>query len=556
MSYKAEKLEYKIGILGCPSMHNVEWNSDNVKQLKDYGFNEIQLNIAWGARPGDDPLNLEDVVLTESNKDEIKHFTSTPERIEERVKELRRRIKICKEEGMRTLFHFGAPYNGISGYKNEKLSKCLLDGHTQQYYVEMLKAFAIKFKGVDDLLIYTYDQDAWLCDEFGVCENCYGIPLHKRVTDFINLLGQTWSEVNSGGRLWWEPWELSAGQALKCVDSLNSEHIGLMLHSNIAEVMATLPVDRYVKNMCSLANEKGIPVIIEGFFGAASEEVEPYTHLAHPLVTFRQLKAMNNVNGVVGVKEYFGLIPTKEDPNLEITSIFFKMPDIDEKGALNWIANKYGPCKSTIIDFWVKCSQGMELFPWDVSWFARKQGTCDISHTLNAAFLRGQMCHTPSWESSRKCIFMKTDDLEPDPWLLEDIGLRCNLAGGKMKEALEIGQNMLASLPLALTSDFKKGLEELELFIKVCVSYSCHIRETNLACLIRKRRTQGAEVPKFIISELFKTFEEDILNQGGSKEIDEAIEVLKNDIDEFLKKYFTIPALDIWVKGPHTFTSR
>ena len=71
--------------------------------------------------------------------------------------------------------------------------------------------------------------------------------------------------------------------------------------------------------------------------------------------------------------------------------------------------------------FWRLTSEAMELFPWDTSWFIREIGKCDPSHTMNAAFIRGQQCHTPSWESTRSAIFMKTDSRQPDPWMLEDV---------------------------------------------------------------------------------------------------------------------------------------
>ena len=79
-----------------------------------------------------------------------------------------------------------------------------------------------------------------------------------------------------------------------------------------------------------MAKNRGIPVIVEGFLGAASEELEPYTHLTHPLVTLRQMKAIASVPGVVGIKEYYGHIPTKEDANLRMAGIFFHNQDIDE----------------------------------------------------------------------------------------------------------------------------------------------------------------------------------------------------------------------------------
>ena len=52
----------RIAILGCPVRPDVPWTPENLDRLKTLGFDTIQLNIAWGSRPGDEPLNLEDVV--------------------------------------------------------------------------------------------------------------------------------------------------------------------------------------------------------------------------------------------------------------------------------------------------------------------------------------------------------------------------------------------------------------------------------------------------------------------------------------------------------------
>jgi len=51
----------------------------------------------------------------------------------------------------------------------------------------------------------------------------------------------------------------------------------------------------------------------------------------------------------------------------------------------------------------------LELFPWATSWYIREIGRCDPCHSMEAAFIRGQQAHTPSWESSRHGIFMKAD---------------------------------------------------------------------------------------------------------------------------------------------------
>ena len=250
---------------------------------------------------------------------------------------------------------------------------------------------------MDDILVYTYDQDAWLCGEFGPCPRCLGVPLHDRLAPFLNRLAANWHSHSRRGRLWWEPWELSAGQALACVERVNPEGFGLSLHGNIAEVMGTLPVDRWLKNTATIARQRGIPVIVEYWLGGPAEEIETFYYLSHPLVTLRGLQAIASVPGVVGVKEYFGLNPAREDPNLRMTSLFFKNPDILEDEALRRLAGPYGKVAGPMLEFWRLTSEGMEMFPFDTSWFIREVGRSRTDHSLSAAMLRGQQCHTPAW---------------------------------------------------------------------------------------------------------------------------------------------------------------
>ena len=59
----------RIAVLGFPDSSEryhahapAPWSPASLKQLRELGFNAVQLNLAWGARPDDEPLNLEDVV--------------------------------------------------------------------------------------------------------------------------------------------------------------------------------------------------------------------------------------------------------------------------------------------------------------------------------------------------------------------------------------------------------------------------------------------------------------------------------------------------------------
>lgn len=562
--------DHRVAILGVPNSTerkfnvSVAWNDDNVGRLKALGFNTIQINVAWGSRPGDEPLNLEDVVELPSEL-RAEHpqpvpLRSDPARRGERRRALYDRIELCKQAGLRTIFHYGAPYNAHARY-GDGPPNCISNEREVERNALLLDVFASEFPGVDDILVYTYDQDAWLCSEFGPCSRCLGVPLHERLTPFLERLAATWHKAHPDGQLWWEPWELSAGQALKCVESVSTEAFGLALHSNIAEVMSTLTVDRWLKNTCELALRRAIPVIVEYFLGGASEELEPYVHLSHPLVTLRGLRSIAAVPGVVGIKEYYGLAPDREDPNLRMTSLFFSKPEVADDEALLLVAEPYGKASGEMVHFWQETSSGMEFFPWDTSWYIREIGRSRIDHSLSAAMLRGQQAHTPSWFSTRRAIFMKTDNQQPDPWMLEDVQLRCQLAADRWNEALKIGRQIEGDMPDNLASDFQKNIAELDGLRRRALAYAYHLRETNLAVVLRKQHETGQPPPGRIVLELASTLQDDLANcraEGDSEgcgEIQKALDLLGSNVDKFLQAYFREEP-DRASKGYFSVTSR
>ena len=569
-------LKYKVGFLGIPDSvmdesgppdgkkgwhAEVPWNRENLSALQRLGFNTIQINVAWGSRPGDEALNLEDIV--EPSPQIARRFPQivplrcnpSPERRQERRADLQQRIGLCRELGLRTIFHFGAPFNAHLRY-GDGPPNCLLDGKTVRRYEHLLEVFAREFKGVDDIQLYTYDQDAWLCSEFGPCPRCLGIPLHERLVPFIDLLARVWRKARPQGRLWWEPWELSAGQVLRCVEQLDPQTIGLALHANIAEAQATLPVDRWLRNTCQLADRRGLPVIVEYFLGGSNEEVEPLAHLAHPLVTFRGLKRISELPGVVGIKEYYGLNPTTEDPDLRVTGLFFADPDTTEDEALQKLARPYGRAAKGVADFWRMASEALELFPWETSWWIRELGRSNPAHSLSAAMIRGQQAHTPSWESTRRALFMKTDDLQPDPWMFEDVELRCRLAAEAWQKAEALGRKLLPAVPATLSGAFRESLRDLAKAQTRARAYAFHLRETNLANILRQPRKNGGKVPGHIVKQLKDTMKADLDYQKGKwPEMTAALALLQRDLPRFLKTHF-VEETDRSSKGRFSMTSR
>ena len=579
------KAPYRVGFLAQPAsckpewLRKIPWNKENIGRLKALGFTVIQVDVAW-TRPDDEILNIEDLV--ELSPAEQKEYPQPvplrskagAENCAARQETIRKRIALCKEAGLRTLLLVGAPYNAHCTY-GDNPPNCILDEKTVKRHVLMLEKLAKALPGLDDLQVYTYDVDAWLCSEFGKCPRCRGVPLQRRLVGFVNTLTSTWRRVNPGGRVWWEPWELSSGQSLRCIETLDPNGLGLVMHGNSAECMATMPVDRWIRNMGTIAEHRGIPVMIQYFLGGTSEETEPF-FLSHPLVTLRGLKAIAAVPGLVGIKEYYGLGPDRDDPNLRMTRIFFRNAAIGEEEALEELAKPYGKAAAEIIRFWRLTSEGMELFPWETTWFIREIGRSRVDHSLSAATLRGMSCPTPTWQSSRHATFMRIEPAyPPHPWMLEDIQLRCEAAANRMSRAMKVGVRLQRDLPRESVDNFALNLLDLGRFRRRALAYAYHLRETNIAtCLRAARADREQATADRLAQELLAVMKADLENvyadqratvadptpatavtAGSWPEMETSRDLARRDMQKFLDTYFG-DAPDTGSKGVFSATSR
>jgi len=541
----AQRVAERVGFLGAPCHPHVEWNDANVGRMKELGFNVMQLNIAWGYRPNDEPLNLEDVIAlpegfapTPGDKDRA--AIRTPEKIAARAETLRHRIALCRKFGMKTIFHFGAPnvlYPPLE--PDVLLDQCISNETVTARTVALVKAFHEAFPGVDHLLCYTYDQHAWLCSEAGNCPRCRGVPLHERVTPFVNAIGRTWQSLQPQGVVYWEPWELSAGQTYRCAELIDASCVGLALHSNIAEVQVALPADRWFRNMLTKAAERQIRVLAEVWTGSPTEEMEPYIHIAVPLATLRALRAVNNAGPLQGIKEYYGNVPDKEDPNLRMTGIFFANPDISDTDALEQLARPYAAAAEGMVKFWTLSSEAIEMYPWDVSWLSREVGRSDPDHLLTAAALKGASWQTPSWQSSRRTAFLRTDHTAPPNfWMREDNQLRFEQTAAKLEAALLVADTLDGKIPDAYAATFRENVKELRGLRRRVLAYAYHLRETNLADLLRGDAKQGLPVNRRTVDELRSLMLEDQANMEKPAPLAAAIAMLDADLPKFLETYF------------------
>lgn len=553
------KLTYKVALMGCPMQPHIAWTDENMRLLVERGFNAMQLNIAWGARPGDEALNIEDVLVVPEDQEYRKRMGITkpdrsPKRIAERAADIRNRIAMCKRYGMRTIFHFGAPYIGPYDVAQGKtLERDVTDPAIIKLYQRLLRQLHAELPGIDDLLCYHYDQGAAVHSEFDVNHHHLGEPLHERVMLFINALGDTWHGLNPDGRLWLTLWEFSAGQGLRCVERLNGSQVGLSLHSNIGEVQRTRPVDISLNNICALAERRGIPVIVEGFLNAPSEEFEPCAHIQCPQLVLRQLRTIASIPTIQGIKEYYGIIPEPTDVTLQMTGLFFANPEIRTDEALTLLAKPYGTTASQMIEYWRLTSEAFDLIPYDASWLVRGMGRSMLFHGMNAAFVAGIIVPTPAWESTRRGIFMKTDQSNDHPWLLEDVQLRLEMASERLNEAITVGQSIASKVPSALSPMHDGGLSDLGIFSRRCVILACHLRETNLATVMRMAKESSGTIPDRMIAEMRTVLFRDQTAQeegrkieggkapgyeGAGKQVAEALALLDKNPGQFLDTYF------------------
>ena len=240
-------LERRCGMVGNPILPEIQWNDEQMRILRDCGFNMLQLNIAWDNRPEGEVLNLDDL-------EDIQ------------LAEFKRRIKIAGEYGMKVMLHFGIPkMEIIDDYNLSVYMKpaCIKKKSTVERNISMLKRLLTECPQIDDVMFYTYDQHAWICSEFGTCPECSGIPIYERLPGFIHTLAAEAGKINPKITLWWQPWELSAGEVYKIVGMLDPRHLGLVMNTAITESYYHNNNDLWLKNVAEIAAERGIPILGE-----------------------------------------------------------------------------------------------------------------------------------------------------------------------------------------------------------------------------------------------------------------------------------------------------
>jgi hypothetical protein len=435
--------EYFIGIVGSPSViTDIKWDDKQLEDLKSLGVNMLQLSIAWGGKPGNEVINLEDLDA-------------------EQIAKWKFRIKQAEKHGFKTIAHFGIPrmlnYNPVK-------PACILEPAIREKYVELIKKFMTTFPEVNDMLVYTYDQNAWICSEFGPCPHCTGIPISDRLPGFINLLKKTMLDCrpNTLARLWWKPWELSKGQIIDMVKKIDPRGFGLMLNSSTSNEVypfndGSLKSDLGVKRLVQYAYENNIPVVgeFDHTLYKGLYQIDDY----FPRLIYEQMAGWKELTGVIGVKEYYGFAPSTYSVNYAMLNAWMKAPNASLDLLLRQIAAPYGKKSAPLmIKAWEYVAQAVEAFPWDVTYLIGPMGL-DMSekgeHSWDFIKIVNGTWDTPIWESNRRANFMLTDTKVAHPWIFEDAGLRLEDAAQLNFKAVELFNQAIAENE-GLVEDIKK----------------------------------------------------------------------------------------------------
>ncbi|MFD2330210.1 hypothetical protein ACFSR7_13255 [Cohnella sp. GCM10020058] len=499
-----KKFDWVGGIVGNPEALENEWNDEQMAALQGLGINLLQLNLGWGGRPGGEVLNMEDID-------------------DEKRAQFRFRIAQAQKHGMRVMPHFGVPQllNVKEGY-SVITPACIQDPQVVANYTERLVAFLREFPEIADVMIYTFDQDSWLCSEFGDCPRCAGVPLHERLPRFLNAMQDALQHGREGARLWWQPWEISAGQTYRIMQAVRPERFGIIVNNSIAETYPSNTSDLWVRNTIRIAAERGIPVIGEMQFSGCQIGCHSVQKLPCPELVYEQAEAFRAIDGVVGIREHFGIAVSKMSVNTDLFREYVKNPEAPLSELLAAVAAGYGPnATDELLAAWNLSARAVRHIPFDASYSFCNLTHKPAKHDWDAATVPAWHWDTPAWEANRRSFYMITHTTAIHPWMLEDLGLRMGEAANYFREAVKLLEEALAK-GVEKADDVRDQIADLNRLASSLRGSSLHYLETIAAYDLRVALKQGNKEKYAAACErLGHLLDEDLVNQDGDEEMRE-----------------------------------
>ena len=505
------------GIVGNPVLPENDWSDAQMEALKGLGLNMLQLNLAWGNRPGDEVLNLED--LDDVHREQFRY-----------------RITQAEKYGFRVVPHFGVP-RMVQTAPPRVVAACILDDAVRAKYKALLKGLLVDFPALHDVMIYTYDQDSWICDEFGDCPHCSGVPIYERLPGFINELKSALQEVRPGTTLWWQPWEISAGQSYRIIERIDPANFGVVINNALAETYFTNTTDLWVRTLVGLCHRRGIPVIGELQFTGCGVGCHSVQRLPCPELVFAQIAAFAALDGVIGIREHFGIVVSKLSVNTSLFQEYVAAPLDSYEHLVSRVVARYGPVGDLLKEAWQKVSEGVKYIPYEATYAFSNITLFDPAHPWDAVEHSGRTWETPAWESNRRAYYMVTRRTEVHPWLLEDVGLRLGLAADCLSQAAGMIHSALVGMSAthAMYDDVSAQHEDVRSVARSLRGTSLHYLETLAAYDLRVARKQRDQT-KWVASEqrMRALLELDCQNMDNADEVRRQLEAFNADPDHWI----------------------
>jgi hypothetical protein len=592
-------------ILGNP----VYWGSphrdhtpEQLASLKALGVNTLFVNLAW-SRPWMDAVTLEEVHVSPTYP-----WLSDPARVAANAPRLRRRTDAVVAAGLRPFFLFGCPTQINLGSLPPEVQEtaatligqptsrttpgvavaCIQSPAVRQLYRELLAEHFAAFPETEGILFYTVDELAEVCDEQDDCPRCHGVSLHERLPDFLRFLRDVIDELKSGVEMWWEPWEFTAAQTYAVAERLDPR-ITLSLHSSIHEVYYVNQPDLWLRHLCRLAADRGTGVIVELFLSGAGEDLGPVPSYPCPRLVIEQLRAVAELPGVVGVKEYFGTVAEHISVNERAWREFLRRPEATDDEILAGLAAQFEgavpavqyqeersrafrrsvaswaepaeaskPSDHSILDgaavlaAWEEAARAIEVYPWDVSWRLRHYNSVRYDQQLGQGYWSRSFTAslptpwtTPSWESSRGAayiVYLSTAVVNPR--LIEETGQRLERCIGHLERALELLRGVAAGSNRQ--ADLTRETDSLRIFHHLTRSRLNHLRASQLAASVRVTPTSAhfAELETILRADLANARALlDLVTAGGYQGFDvPAFEQTVTHMTAELERYEQEPA--------------
>lgn len=493
------------GMVGNPDFPTVEWNDKQMQILKEMGMNFVQMNIAWNNEPGGEPLNLD-------------HMN------DEMIKTFQYRVEQLNKYGMKGMPHFGMPRLKMTKHEGNitpyMTPACIQEPDTLDENWSMMEKLMKACPEIDDYMIYTYDQRAWICSEFGNCPKCSGVPLDERLPEFINKFKNKMKTINPEVTFWWQPWELSLGQIVECLYKIEPGNFGLMLNTSGTESYFNNLDNYWIRCIGVVAEELSIPIIGEIQTAGSGVAGVPLQRVSCPTLVKRQIDIVRKLPTFIGIKEHYGYAFEKFSSNMIFLTEYLKDTEADIDTLLERTALHYG--KETapyLVEAWKLSEVAMDFIPFEFTY--AYSNICGFSpkHNFDVPKVEGVHADTPAWESDRRAFFLITHDIDYHPWALENAALKFKQAGMRLQKCCDL-MDKAYEVCTQRKEDLEETISDMKQLKRAAFGQYYYFKEALVAYDARVAMFQENEKKFYNACQNFaKLMEGDIENQDYDEEI-------------------------------------